>query len=52
MTRVPAVMSTLPMSILRLNSSCRKTKARIRVMTTLILSMGTTLDTLPSWMAR
>ena len=43
----PAVMSIIPTRDFTVNCSCRKTKASTRVMTTLSLSMGTTLETSP-----
>ena len=46
-TRVPMPMRMQPMMDLVVTASCRNTKARIRVMTTLSLSMGTTLDASP-----
>ena len=44
---VPAPMRTQPRTDLAVTFSWRKTKARIRVMTTLNLSTGTTLDASP-----
>ena len=43
MTSVPAAISAAPIRLFMLNCSCRNTHARISVMTTLSLSMGTTL---------
>ncbi len=45
--RVPAPMHIQPNRDFIVNSSCRKTKAKIRVSTTLNLSMGTTLEASP-----
>ena len=44
---VPAVMRAQPMRLLAVKGSCSTTKASARVMTTLSLSMGTTLDAAP-----
>ena len=46
-TRVPAPISTHPIRDFTVNCSCKNTNPRIRVITTLSLSMGTTLDTVP-----
>ena len=51
MTKVPAVISTPPRAVFRVIFSCKKTKASTMVMTTLNLSMGTTRETSPIWMA-
>ena len=51
MTKVPAVISTPPRAVFRVIFSCKKTKASTIVMTTLNLSMGTTRETSPIWMA-
>ena len=45
---VPAVMRAQPMRFLAVKGSCSTTKASARVMTTLSLSMGTTLDAAPT----
>ena len=45
---VPAVMRAQPMRLLAVKGSCSTTKASARVMTTLSLSMGTTLDAAPT----
>ena len=50
--RVPAVMRTAPTADLTVNRSCRNTKASTRVMTTLSLSIGTTLEASPICSAR
>ena len=52
MTSVPAPMRRQPITDLGVNFSWRNTAAITSVMTTLNLSMGTTLDTWPIWMAR
>ena len=44
---VPAVMRAQPMRLLAVKGSCSTTKASARVMTTLSLSTGTTLDAVP-----
>lgn len=49
--RVPPVISTAPITDLTLTASCRKMNASTIVMTRLNLSMGTTLETSPIWMA-
>ena len=51
-TSVPAVMSSMPIADLRVKVSCRSTKARIKVSTVLILSIGTTFEASPSCKAR
>ena len=45
---VPAVIRAQPMRLLAVKGSCSTTKASARVMTTLSLSMGTTLDAAPT----
>ena len=45
---VPAAMRMQPMMDLALNFSFKKIKAKIKVMTTLSLSMGTTLEASPN----
>ena len=45
---VPAVMRAQPTRLLAVKGSCSTTKASARVMTTLSLSMGTTLDAAPT----
>lgn len=50
-TKVPAVIKIEPMSDFVLNSSCRKTNASTRVKRTLNLSIGTTFETSPIWIA-
>ncbi len=45
---VPAVMRAQPIRLLAVKGSCSTTKASARVMTTLSLSMGTTLDAAPT----
>ena len=47
MTSVPAPIRIQPIRDFTVNSSCRKIKASINVMTTLSLSTGTTLDASP-----
>ncbi len=44
---VPMPIRTQPITEFTVNFSCRKTKASTRVMTTLSLSIGTTLETSP-----
>ena len=44
---VPAVMRAQPIRLLAVKGSCSTTKASARVMTTLSLSIGTTLDAAP-----
>ena len=51
-TSVPAAMRAAPSRDLTENSSRRNTHARIRVMTTLSLSTGTTLEASPTCSAR
>lgn len=46
-TNVPTPIKTQPISDFTVNCSCRNTKAKTIVMTTLNLSMGATLDTSP-----
>ena len=46
-TKVPMPMRIHPISDFAVNSSCRNVKARINVMTTLRLSMGTTFEASP-----
>ena len=50
-SRLPRVISTAPAITFTLTFSCRNTKARMMVMTTLSLSIGATRETSPSWMA-
>ena len=45
---VPAVSKIVPITDFTVKDSCRKTAAKINVITTLILSMGTTLETSPN----
>lgn len=47
-TSVPAAIKTQPIKDLAVNLSCRNTKAKINVITTLNLSIGTTFDASPS----
>ena len=47
-TSVPAAINTQPIKDLAVNLSCRNTKAKINVITTLNLSIGTTFDASPS----
>ena len=47
MINVPAVISTAPTNDFAVNFSWRNTKARTKVITTLSLSIGTTLDASP-----
>ena len=49
---VPAPMRAHPSRAFAPACSWRKRKARARVMTTLSLSTGTTLETSPAWRAR
>ena len=46
-TRVPAARRIEPTSDFKVNCSCKNTKARIKVKTVLILSIGTTFDASP-----
>ena len=45
--KVPAVISTEPINDFIVNCSCKNVKANIKVITTLNLSIGTTLDASP-----
>ena len=51
MSSVPAAINTEPIIDFGVKSSCRNTAARISVIITLNLSIGTTLDTVPIWIA-
>ena len=51
-TRVPAVISSPPTTVLTVTASFSTTKASTMEMTTLNLSMGTTRLASPSWSAR
>lgn len=46
-TKVPAPINTQPISDLVVNSSCKNANANTKVITTLSLSIGTTLDASP-----
>ena len=46
-TNVPSPINMQPIIDLTVNCSCRNTNAKIKVITTLNLSIGTTFDTFP-----
>ena len=46
-TSVPAPIRIQPSKVFAVNSSCKNTKAKIKVITTLNLSIGTTFDASP-----
>ena len=46
---VPAVIKMHPITDFTVNCSCKKINAKINVITTLNLSIGTTLEASPVW---